>query len=207
MFGSEKITSNRILAGLFVLMLLLAGVIFLTGSDIARQLLRLLVPLSGVTFALVSLTDAESRIERVAVVVLAVSCSIGIYLEIVGAGVFSNLLVNIAIIASVMFVGNSQGNDGPESSYPPSGETSKKPRFWENPRSALPSSESVLIAILLLGAVGVFLDLMSIDVVGNLTEAVESNPLQFLSLVGFYLLSKSVDIGRHYIDESWLEKE
>lgn len=198
MFGSDEITSTRILAGLFALMLLLAGVIFLTDSDIARQLLRLLVPLSGIVFALTSLTDAESRIERVAGVVLAVSCSIGTYLEIAGAGVFSNPVVDIAILASAMAIGESRGNDGPKTYREPN----EKPSFWEHPRSALPSSESVLIAALMIGAVGVFLDMMGIDVVGNLTQAVESNPLQFLSIVGLFVLSKIVDIGRCYVDES-----
>ncbi|WP_049971197.1 hypothetical protein [Haladaptatus cibarius] len=202
MFRSETITLNRILAGLFALMLLLAAVVFLTGSDVVRKLLRLLVPLSGIVFALTALTDAESRIARVAGIVLAVSCSIGIYLEIAGDGVFSNPIVDIAILASAMGIGESRGNDGPETYRKPN----EKPSFWENPRSALPSSESVLIAVLMLGAVAVFLDMMGIDAVGNLTEAVESNPLQFLSIVGLFVLSKVVDIGRRRMNES-LESE
>ncbi|SIQ91702.1 hypothetical protein SAMN05421858_0807 [Haladaptatus litoreus] len=59
----------------------------------------------------------------------------------------------------------------------------------------------------MLGAVGVFLDMMGIDVVGNVTEAVESNPLQFLSIVGLFVLSKVVDIGRRYMNESSFESE
>lgn len=203
MFRSDTITLNRILAGLFALMLLLAGIVFLTGSDVVRNLLRLLVPLSGIVFALTALVDAESRIERVAGVVLTVSCSIGIYLEITGAGVFSNPVVDIAILASAMGIGESRGNDGPETYR----KSNKKPGFWEHPRSALPSFESVLIAALMLGAVGVFLDMMGIDVVGNVTEAVESNPLQFLSIVGLFVLSKVVDIGRRYMNESSFESE
>ncbi len=205
MFSLGKITSNRVLGGLFALMLLLAGVVFLTDSDVVRDLLRVLVPLSGIVFALVSLGDAESRIQRVAGVVLVVGCSIGIYLETAGAGVFSNPIVDIAIIASAMVLGESMGNDGPRSGRSSSRRTDGEPRFWKNPRSVLPSSESILSVALVLGSLWLLLDVMGIDVLASLSATVDLSLL--LWVMGFGVLSKIVEVVRRRLDESLLERE
>ncbi|MFH5798149.1 hypothetical protein [Haladaptatus sp. CMAA 1911] len=101
MSSLDRIPSPRaLLVLLFMGMLVLAAFTGLTDSDAARKLLRVLIPVSGMVFALSAGREARSRPELAAHFAIGLSCTISLYLELVGEGVFSNLYVNVAIIVS-----------------------------------------------------------------------------------------------------------
>jgi hypothetical protein len=82
-------------------MLVLAGIIEVTGSDIAGRILAILIPVGGVVLGVVSAVEAELKIEIALAVVLTLSASAATVLAVIGAGPFSNLIVDVAIIGSI----------------------------------------------------------------------------------------------------------
>jgi hypothetical protein len=87
---------------LFVLMLALAASVWLFGSRLAQQLLVILIPFSGVVIGVLSAGEAQSTIESGLALVLVLSGCIATLLGVLGAGPFSNLLVNVALIGSLI---------------------------------------------------------------------------------------------------------
>ena len=92
--------SPRLLLGvIFLLMLALAAVIEITGSDIAQRILVILIPLGGVFLGVVSTIEADSKIEAVFGTTLVLSGFAATILGVVSGNPFSNRLVDIASIA------------------------------------------------------------------------------------------------------------
>jgi hypothetical protein len=98
---SRRYSPTLILGAIFVLMLALAASIEITGNDIARRVLVILIPVGGVILGAVSAIERESKIELAAALILSISAGVATVLAIIGAGPFSNRIVNLAIIGSV----------------------------------------------------------------------------------------------------------
>lgn len=92
---------NLLLGVLFLLMLALAAIIYLTQSDIATRILVLLIPLAGVALGVTVVFEAESTAELFPATILTLSAVAATVLAVIGAGPFSNLFVNLAIIGSI----------------------------------------------------------------------------------------------------------
>jgi hypothetical protein len=88
-------------AVLFILMLTLAAIAEATGSSIAGRILIVLIPFSAVVLGAVSALEAQSTIEIALALVLVCSGFAATTLAVIGAGPFSNLFVDIAIIGSI----------------------------------------------------------------------------------------------------------
>jgi hypothetical protein len=97
-----------LLATLFVLMLGLAGVIEITGSDIAGRLLVVLIPLGAVALGVTSAMEADANLELGLALILIGSGTVATGLAVIGAGPFSNRLVDVAIIGSIVSTKFSQ---------------------------------------------------------------------------------------------------
>jgi len=83
-------------------MLALAAVIGFTGSDLAGTALAILIPAAGIVLGIVGLWDATARIETVLAIVLVLSASAATALAVSGAGPFSNIVVDLGIIGSII---------------------------------------------------------------------------------------------------------
>jgi len=94
--------SSFVFAVLFALMLALAAVIEFTGSDFAGPALAVLIPAASIVLGVVGLWDATARIETVLAIVLVLSASAATALAVSGAGPFSNLVVDLGIIGSIV---------------------------------------------------------------------------------------------------------
>jgi len=94
--------SSLVFAVLFALMLALAVVIEFTGSDLAGTVLAILIPAAGIVLGVVGLWDATTRIETGLAFVLILSASAATALALSGAGPFSNLVVDLGIIGSIV---------------------------------------------------------------------------------------------------------
>lgn len=90
-----------LLGGIFLLMLVLAASIAITGSSIARRLLVILIPFGGIMLGGITAVEAESTIDIVPAISLLVSGCAATALAIIGAGPFSNQFVDVAIIGSI----------------------------------------------------------------------------------------------------------
>lgn len=90
-----------LLGGIFLLMLVLAAIIEITGNSIASRILVVLIPFGGVVLGVVSAIEAESTIEIVPAIILILSASAATALAVAGANPFSNLVIDIAIIGSI----------------------------------------------------------------------------------------------------------
>lgn len=207
MSALDRIPSPRaLLFLLFVGMLALAAFTGLTDSDAARKLLRVLIPISGMVFALSAGREARSRPELAAHFVIGVSCIIGLYLELVGDGVFSNLYVNVAIIVSGIGIRATtmRRDEWSSPNYPPKTEPTD---FRDDPKSALPDAESVLIVALVVVGIVVFLDASGVHTIANIEEALRSDPLDFVWPIALALGAKAVSLLKKRAEESALAEE
>jgi hypothetical protein len=168
------------------------------------------IPISGTMFALSAGREARSRPELAAVLVLGISCAIGLYLELVGDGVFSNLYVNVAIIGSGFAIRATTFRREKRSSpnNPTKSETTDTDTdFWDDPESALPDTESVLIvALIAVGAV-VFLDASGFHTIANIEDALRSDSLDFVWPVALAVGAKVVSLLKNRAEESALGEE
>ena len=182
-------------------MLGLATFIGLTHNDAAVRLLQLCIPLAGVLFVLVVLSKEDSRPERAVAVVVGGACVASFYLAVVGDGPFSNELVDIVIIGGAIAVQALDTKDGKKGRRKRS--RMKAAEFWNDPESALPDSESVLIvALLAIGGV-VFLDAAGFHTIANLRAEVRyADPLRLLLLVALPVGAKVVSLVRYRFEES-----
>lgn len=96
--------SRLLLAALFVLMFGLAGVIEFTGSDIAQRLLVVLIPLGAVALGVTSAIEADSNLELGCALILIGSGLVATGLAVSGAGPFSNRIVDVALIGSIVAI-------------------------------------------------------------------------------------------------------
>jgi hypothetical protein len=87
---------------LYVLMLALAASVWLFGSSLAQHLLVILIPFAGVVIGVLSAGEAQSTVESGLSLVLILSGGVATLLGVFSAGAFSNLLVNIALIGSLI---------------------------------------------------------------------------------------------------------
>lgn len=211
MSALDRIPSPRVLLlVLFMGMLVLATLAGLTDSDAARKLLRVFIPLAGVVFALSAAREARSRSELAVHFVIGFSCTIGLYLELVGDGVFSNLYVNLAIIVSGIAIRATtfRRDEWSSPNYPTKTETTPTDTdFWDDPKSALPDTESVLIvALIAVGAV-VFFDASGFHTIANIEEALRSDPLDFVWPIALAVGAKVVSLLQGRAEESALGEE
>jgi len=206
----DRIPSPRaLLVFLFMGMLVLAVFTGLTDSDAARNLLRVFIPLAGMVFALSAAREAQSRPELAANLVIGVSCTIGLYLELVGDGVFSNLYVNVAIIVSGIAIRATTMRRDEWSSpnyFVETETTDSSTDFWDDPKSALPDSESVLIVALIAVGIIVSLDAAGFHTLANIEEALRSDPLDFVWPVALAVGAKVVSLLKNRAEESVLEE-
>ncbi|EFW92540.1 hypothetical protein ZOD2009_06719 [Haladaptatus paucihalophilus DX253] len=180
-------------------MLALAAFTGLTDSDAARKLLRVFIPVAGVLFAVSVARDAQSRPEFAAVLVLGASCVVGLSLELAGGGVFSNLYVNVAIIGSGLGIRATTLRREEGSHHVP---TTTDTDFWDDPKSALPDAESVLIVALVVVGTVVFLDASGFHTIANIEEALRSDPLDFVWPVALAVGAKVVSVLTNRVEES-----
>ncbi|ODR80489.1 hypothetical protein BG842_11785 [Haladaptatus sp. W1] len=186
-------------------MLALAAFVGLTDSDAARKLLRVFIPVAGVLFAVSVARDAQSRPELAAVIVLGASCVVGLFLELAGGGVFSNLYVNVAIIGSGLGIRATTLRRESEArpKTPATTEaTNTDTDFWDDPKSALPDAESVLIVALIAVGTVVFLDASGFHTIANIEEALRSDPLDFVWPVALAVGAKVVSVLTNRVEES-----
>ncbi len=211
MSALDRIPSPRaLLLVLFMGMLVLAAFTGLTDSDAARKLLRVFIPLAGVVFALSAAREAQSRPELAAHFVIGFSCTIGLYLELVGDGVFSNLYVNLAIIVSGIAIRATtmRRDEWSSPNYPTKTETTDTDTdFWDDPKSALPDTESVLIVVLIAVGIVVFLDASGFHTIANIEEALRSDPLDFVWPVALAVGAKVVSLLKNRAEESASSEE
>ncbi|SHK19839.1 hypothetical protein [Haladaptatus paucihalophilus] len=200
MCSFDRIPSPRaLLLLLFMGMLALAAFTGLTDSDAARKLLRVFIPVAGVLFAVSVARDAQSRPEFAAVLVLGASCVVGLSLELAGGGVFSNLYVNVAIIGSGLGIRATTLRREEGSHHVP---TTTDTDFWDDPKSALPDAESVLIVALVVVGTVVFLDASGFHTIANIEEALRSDPLDFVWPVALAVGAKVVSVLTNRVEES-----
>ncbi|WP_423745487.1 hypothetical protein V5735_05790 (plasmid) [Haladaptatus sp. SPP-AMP-3] len=201
MSSFDRIPSPRaLLLLLFMGMLALAAFVGLTDSDAARKLLRVFVPVAGVLFAVSVARDAQSRPELAAVLVLGASCVVGLFLELAGGGVFSNLYVNVAIIGSGLGIRATTLRR--ERKARPKTPTNTDTDFWDDPKSALPDAESVLIVALIAVGTVVFLDASGFHTIANIEEALRSDPLDFVWPVALAVGAKVVSVLTNRVEEA-----
>jgi hypothetical protein len=98
---SRGYSPRLLLGGIFLIMLALAGIIEVTGSDMAGRILVILIPVGGVVLGVDSAIEAKSKIEIALAIILTLSASAATILAVIGAGPFSNLIVDVAIIGSI----------------------------------------------------------------------------------------------------------
>ncbi|GKZ13859.1 hypothetical protein [Haladaptatus sp. T7] len=205
MSSFDRIPSPRaLLLLLFMGMLALAAFTGLTDSDAARKLLRVFIPVAGVLFAVSVARDAQSRPEFAAVLVLGASCVVGLSLELAGGGVFSNLYVNVAIIGSGLGIrATTLRREEGSHHVPTTTETTNTDTdFWDDPKSALPDAESVLIVALVVVGTVVFLDASGFHTIANIEEALRSDPLDFVWPVALAVGAKVVSVLTNRVEES-----
>jgi hypothetical protein len=211
MSALDRIPSPRaLLVFLFMGMLVLAAFTGLTDSDAGRKLLRVFIPVSGMVFALSAGREARSRPELAAHFVIGLSCAIGLSLELVGEGVFSNLYVNLAIIGSGIAIrATTMRRDEWSGPTPPAKTetTDTGADFWDEPKSALPDTESVLIVALIAVGTVVFLDTSGFHSIANIEEALRSDPLDFVWPVALAAGAKAVGLLKNRADEWALGEE
>ena len=94
--------SSFVFAVLFALMLALAAVIEFTGSDLAGTVLAILIPAAGIVLGGVGLWDATTRVETGFAIVLVLSASAATAFAVSGVGPFSNIVVDLGIIGSIV---------------------------------------------------------------------------------------------------------
>jgi hypothetical protein len=102
MASLRNYSPRLLLATLFVLMLGLAGVIEFTGSNIAQRLLVVFIPLGAVALGVTSAMETDSNLELGFALILIGSGTVATGLAVIGAGPFSNRLVDVAIIGSIV---------------------------------------------------------------------------------------------------------
>lgn len=102
MSRTRKYPPRLLLGGILLLMFALAGIIEVTGNDLAGRILVILIPVGGVILGAVSVGEANSKVEIAIAIVLTLSASASTILAVIGPGPFSNLIVDAAIIGSVV---------------------------------------------------------------------------------------------------------
>lgn len=100
----HKLSSGLLMGGVFFLMVTLMVVIEITGLEIAKRMLIILVPFGGVVLGTVSAVEAESKIEIVPAIVLVLSAGFATTLAVSGANPFANRIVDIALISSIAVI-------------------------------------------------------------------------------------------------------
>lgn len=191
---------------LLMAMLGLATFIGLTHNDAAVRLLKLCIPFVGVLFAMVVLSKEDSQPERAVAVVVVGACVVSFYLAVVGDGPFSNELVDLVIISGAIAVQALDAKDGKKGRRKRS--RTKAAEFWDDPKSALPDSESVLIVALLAVGTVVFLDTAGFHSIANLEDGIRHvDPLRLLLLVALPVGAKVASLVRYRFEDSEMPRD